>query len=135
VVNWIIPLRRFVENLNRRTEMQRWMGFAGLLVLGLSLLTAGAARAERVPSQKTVVPRDPGVRGDITVPYLTDGTSNLITNGYVAPRVYSSPIVDDPRNPGARPVYNLPFWGGVQSFGDKSNGAVPRQTPIVVGPK
>ena len=46
--------------------------------------------------------------------------------GAVAPRIYSSPIVDDPANPQARPVYNLIFYGGRQAFGDRSNGAVPR---------
>jgi hypothetical protein len=115
--------------------MQRWMGAAVLLVVGLSLLIVQAARADRVPSQKTEAPRTPGTRPDISVPYLTDGNSNLIVNGFVAPKVYSSPIVNDPRNPGARPVYNLPFWGGVQAFGSQSNGAVSRQTPIVNPPK
>jgi hypothetical protein len=47
--------------------------------------------------------------------------------GAVAPRIYSSPIVDDPRNPQARPVYNLIFYGGQQAFGDRSNGAAPRK--------
>ena len=107
----------------------RWA--AGLLVLGLLLLTAGAAWADRVSSQKTVIPRNPGVRGDISAPYLTDGASNLMVNGYVAPRVYASPIVNDPRNPGVRPVFNLPFYGGVQAFGDRSEGATPRAYPII----
>jgi hypothetical protein len=44
--------------------------------------------------------------------------------GRVAPRVYSSPNVEDTRNPGARPVFNLPFYGSVMSFGSRSNGAV-----------
>jgi hypothetical protein len=90
------------------------------------LLFAGAiARADRTPS--TRVPSPPpatGSRPDITVPYTTDGRSTLMFAGRVAPRVYSSPIVDDPRNPGARPVFNLPFYGSVMSFGGRSNGAV-----------
>ena len=66
-----------------------------------------------------------GTRVDITVPYTTSGNSTFM-NGAVAPRIYSSPIVDDPSNPQARPVFNLPFYGGKQSFGDRSNGAKPR---------
>ena len=66
-----------------------------------------------------------GSRVDITVPYLTTGSSAFM-QGAVAPRIYSSPIVDDPANPQARPVYNLPFYGGRQAFGDRSNGAAPR---------
>jgi hypothetical protein len=111
--------------------MRRWRWAAGLLVLGLLLVPAAAARADRVPSQKTEVPRDPGVRGDITVPYLTDGRSNLMVSGYVAPRVYASPCVNDPKNPGVRPVYNLPFYGGVQAFGSRSEGATPRAYPVI----
>jgi hypothetical protein len=48
----------------------------------------------------------------------------------VAPRIYSSPTVDDPKNPQAKPVYNLPFYGAVQGYGDASNGAKPRSTPL-----
>jgi hypothetical protein len=51
-------------------------------------------------------------------------------HGGVAPRIYSSPIVDDPKNPGARRVFNLPFYGGVMSFGDRSNGAVSKPGAI-----
>jgi hypothetical protein len=106
--------------------MVRWHAAAGLLVLGLFLLTANPARADRVPSSKVVIPPSTGTRVDITVPYTTDGYSTLIVNQRVQPRVYSSPEVDDPNNPQARPVYNLPFYGGSQAFGDKSNGVVSR---------
>jgi hypothetical protein len=109
--------------------MVRWHAAAGLLVLGLFVLPANPARADRVPSSKVVVPPSTGTRVDITVPYLTDGYSNLIVNQHVQPRVYSSPVVNDPSNPQARPVYNLPFYGGSQSFGDASNGAVSRPKP------
>ena len=44
----------------------------------------------------------------------------------VAPRIYASPTVDDPKNPQAKPVYNIIFYGSVQSFGDRSNGAMPK---------
>jgi hypothetical protein len=101
---------------------------AGLLAL--ALLAAGAARADRTPP--TRVPSPPpatGSRPDITVPYTTDGRSTLI-NGKVAPSIYGSPIVEDKKNPGARPVFNLPFYGSVQSFGDRSNGAVSKPGAI-----
>ena len=104
--------------------MRQWQWAGGLLAL---VVAATAAQAERVPSGR--VPSPPaatGPRPDITVPYTTNGYSTLgITQG-VAPKIYSSPIVDDPKNPAARPVYNLPFYGGVVSFGDRSNGASPR---------
>jgi hypothetical protein len=48
----------------------------------------------------------------------------------VAPQIYSSPIVEDSKNPGARPVFNLPFYGSVMSFGDRSNGAVSKPGAI-----
>jgi hypothetical protein len=111
--------------------MIRWQAAAGLLVLGLLPLTANPVRADRVPSSKVVVPPSTGTRVDITVPYTTDGYSTLIVNQRVQPRIYSSPVVDDPSNPQARPVYNLPFYGGSQSYGDKSNGAVSRpKSPV-----
>src|SRR5262249_46298313 len=114
---------------NHRTggrSMVRWHAAAGLLVLGLLPLTANPARADRVPSSKVAVPPSTGTRVDITVPYLTNGTSALgVANG-VAPRIYNSPQVDDPTNPQARAAYNLPFYGGSQAFGDKANGVVSR---------
>jgi hypothetical protein len=97
----------------------------GLFALGLVLVLAGLARAARVSTFRTAGERNTGTRLDITVPYLTSGRTAFFT-GYVAPRIYSSPILDDPLNPGAKPVFNLPFYGAVQSFGDRSNGATPR---------
>ena len=112
--------------------MHRWRRAVGPLVLSLMLLTAAAAQADRVPSHKTVIPRDPGVRGDITVPYLTNSNSALGVYQGVAPRIYATPIVNDPAAPQARPVYNLIFYGGTQSFGDGNEGAVSR--PKAVAP-
>jgi hypothetical protein len=103
---------------------RRWA--AGLLVLGLLLTANGVARADRVPSQKAVLPPSPGSRIDITVPYTTNGYSTLGVYNGVAPRIYASPIVVDPVNPQTKPVFNLIFYGSVQSFGDRSNGATPR---------
>jgi hypothetical protein len=84
--------------------------------------------SSRVPS----APPATGPRPDITVPYTTNGRSTLgVANG-VAPKIYSSPIVNDPQNPGARPVFNLIFYGAVQASGNRSEGAVNRTGPVVV---
>ena len=102
----------------------RWLAAA----LGVAMFAGltGVASAERTATARTDGMKSTGTRVDITVPYLTTGNSTFM-KGAVAPRIYSSPIVDDPANPQARPVYNLPFYGGKQSFGDKSNGAVLKQ--------
>mgnify|MGYP001316474764 CR=1 FL=1 len=105
--------------------MQRWRWAAGPLVLGLLLLAAGGAKADRVPSHKTAIPPSTGARTDVTVPFLSNGTSTL--GAYrVAPRIYASPQVNDPGNPQVKPTFNLIFYGSVQAFGDRNNGAVPR---------
>jgi hypothetical protein len=97
------------------------------MALGLLVLAADSARADKVPTTRvpSALPGT-GSRPNIIVPYTTDGYSTIMINHGVAPRIYSSPIVNDPSNPQARPVYNLPFYGGSQSFGDASNGAVSR---------
>jgi hypothetical protein len=72
---------------------------------------------------RTQIQPSTGARTDITVPYMASG--NNVFQGYSAmPLIYSSPTVDDPNNPQARKVYNLPFYGGTQAYGDRSNGAV-----------
>jgi hypothetical protein len=62
---------------------------------------------------------------DITVPYL-NSNGDSFKGRSVAPRIYSSPVVDEPNKPAAKPVFNLIFYGSKQNFGDKSNGAGPR---------
>jgi hypothetical protein len=104
--------------------MNRWRSGMGMVVPCLCLL-AGSVLADRVPSSKAYSPPNPGTRGDITVPYLTSGYSALM-HGAVAPRIYNSPIVDDPKNPGVKPVFNLIFYGAAMQFGDASNGAAQR---------
>ena len=103
--------------------MQRLSFFAGPLALGMCVLAAGAARAERVPSSKAVGPAMSTSRAPVFVPYTTNGNSTLGAY-HVAPRIYSSPTVNDPANPGTRPVFNLPFYGARQGYGDRSNGVV-----------
>ena len=51
----------------------------------------------------------------------TNGFGNLGVYQGIAVRIYATPVVDEPRNPQARPVYNLPFYGASQAFGS-SNG-------------
>ena len=105
--------------------MKRLIACAAAAAAVLALLTP-AARAERVPSSKVQIEPQHGVKPDIRVPYTTNGNSNLgVANG-VAPRIYSSPVVNDPANPQARPVFNLQFYGSVQAFGGASNGAMSR---------
>ena len=106
--------------------MRRWIAAGGITALAL-IVTATTAQAERVPSSR--VPSPPPSTGDrpnIFVPYTTNGTSTLGIAQGVAPRIYASPTVDDPKDPQAKPVFNLPFYGAVQGFGGLSNGAVPR---------
>jgi hypothetical protein len=105
-------------------SQKRWV--AGLMVLGLFLAQTGTALAGRTNMTRNTGQKSTGSRNDITVPYLTSGGTNFGVYNSVAPRVYGSPIVDDPRNPGAKPVYNLIFYGSVQGYGDRSNGAVPK---------
>ncbi len=107
--------------------MHRWI--AGLLAAGLLLAGSAVARAERVPITRTSGQKSNGARTDITVPYLTTGNSAFMGNS-VAPKIYASPSVDDPAHPQVKPVYNLIFYGSVQGFGDKSNGATPRTAPL-----
>ena len=112
--------------------MKGMLAGTAALAAVLALLTP-PARAERVPSSKVQIEPQHGTKPDIRVPYTTNGNQNLgVANG-VSPRIYNSPVVDDPVNPQVRPVFNLPFYGGVQSFGSVSNGAMPRPTPYPLG--
>jgi hypothetical protein len=106
--------------------MNGWRWLAGVVALGIVAVMTGSASADRVTTTRTEGMKSTGTRVDITVPYLTTGNSTFM-HGAVAPRIYSSPIVDDPANPQARPVYNLIFYGARQAFGDRSNGAVLRE--------
>jgi hypothetical protein len=107
--------------------MIRWQLRMTALVLGLLVSGAGMAQAGRTPTTRTSGEKSSGARTDITVPYTTTGKSAFMS-GSVAPRIYSSQSVDDRKNPGARPVYNLIYYGAKQGYGDKSNGATPKPT-------
>ena len=111
--------------------MHQWRWAAS--ALALALILSSSAQAERVTSRK--VPGPPpstGTKPDITVPYTTNGNTTLGVYNKVEPKVYASPISDDPNYPQAKPVFNLIFYGAVQSFGDRSNGATPRASGVSV---
>ncbi|HEV8059595.1 MAG TPA: hypothetical protein VGP68_06970 [Gemmataceae bacterium] len=99
--------------------------FGRFLALGLVFVFAGSAFADRLPSVRTSGQKMPGYHVDITVPYLDHG-KNAFQGYSVAPQIKASPTVSDQVNPGAKPVYNLPFYGAKQAFGSGSNGAVQR---------
>jgi hypothetical protein len=103
--------------------MMRRTRLVSLLFAGMFCCTSPLDA--RVMTLRTQGPRSTGARRDISVPYLTTGGSAFMS-GYAGPRIYSSPIVNDPLNPGSRPVFNLPFYGARQAFGDRSEGAAPR---------
>src|SRR5262249_51527534 len=92
----------------REMSCRGWV--AGLLVLGLLWVAASTARADRVSMTRTSGQKSSGGRVDQSVPYLTNGKSSFGAYS-VGPKIYSSPIVDDPTAPQARPVYNLIFYG------------------------
>ena len=104
-------------------------GAMAFAALALVVLSAAPVRAERTSGARVATVLNNGARGDITVPYTTDGRSTFM-NRRVEPRVYSSPTVEDRKNPAVRPVFNLPFYGSVLSFGDKSTGAVSKPGAI-----
>jgi hypothetical protein len=109
--------------------MRRGRWLLGMLALGIFLMPAAA---ERTAGARTGGLKSTGTRTDITVPYLTNG-GDAFKAGKVAPKIYSSPSVDDPKNPQVKPVFNLIFYGAKQDFGDKSNGAGER-TPNTLRP-
>jgi hypothetical protein len=96
---------------------------AGVLLLAL----AGPARADKIITQRATDYRSLGTRPEIFVPYTTNGRSAILWSNYVAPRIYASPTVDDPVHPQVKPVFNLIYYGSTQGFGDRSNGATPRE--------
>src|SRR5262249_6246469 len=106
--------------------------FLALVVL---VALAGSAEANRVPSQKAEGQRNPGARGDITVPYLTNGYSTLGVATGVGPIIYANPTVDDPKNAGILPVFNLIYYGSSQSVSATNPGAMPRKANRLRPPK
>jgi len=100
--------------------------FTSFFTLAALLLFAGLARADRVPSSKTVLPRNPGARGDITVPYLTNGYTTLGVWQGVAPLIYGKPGLGNVDDAQSRPVFNLIYYGSRQNYNSSNPGAFPR---------
>jgi hypothetical protein len=90
--------------------MNRFRRAGGPLALGLVLLIAGGASADRVPSQKVLSTRNPGVRGDMTVPYTTNGYSTLGVYQGVYPYIYSAPEVYESYSVNLPVVYTRLEW-------------------------
>jgi hypothetical protein len=102
--------------------MRRFLLGAGILTLLMSFAPSAWARE---PATKVIGQRNPGMRGDHFVPYITNGR-NALGNSYVVPILYSSPIVSDPLQPGSRKVYNVIFQGAIHEFGGTNEGAARR---------
>jgi hypothetical protein len=107
--------------------MTRLFWSATLFALGLLLATTGMANAERVRSVRIVTYPSTGARHDITVPYTTNGLSTLGVYSGVGPLIVSQPGLGTVNDAQVRPVYNLPFYGGSQSFNSDSFGAIERR--------
>ena len=96
-----------------------------VFALVLLALAAAPARADRTPSVRAQGQKVSPAQNNIRVPYLTTGSSAF--GAYrVAPLIYSAPDTDDPGNPGARPAYNLPFYGARMGYSGVANGYVPK---------
>jgi hypothetical protein len=98
--------------------------FLALVVL---VALAGSAEANRVPSRKSEGQRSPGARGDVTVPYLTNGRSTLGVATGVSPIIYANPTVSDVKNADVLPVFNLIYYGSSQAISATNPGAEPRK--------
>jgi hypothetical protein len=105
--------------------MSRWQWTRCLPALVLLACLSAPALADRVPMRRAEGMRSHGTRPDISVPYLTTGRSAFGAYS-VSPLIYAAPTVDNPYAPGARPVYNLPFYGARMGFSGYANGAVPK---------
>ncbi|MBY0228737.1 MAG: hypothetical protein K2W96_05600 [Gemmataceae bacterium] len=101
------------------------------LAITLFLAAAVPALAERVPSAKAPGFRTDGVRGDITVPYLTNGRSTLGVYNGVGPLIYAAPQLGSPAAPIGQNVYNLPFYGARLGASSGIVGAT-EQAPIII---
>jgi hypothetical protein len=101
----------------------RWLF---LVALGLVSILTGSSRADRTVSSKAIAPTTPGPRGDITVPYTTNGNTTLGVYGGVSPAIISNPLLIDPNNPQMQPNFNLIFYPSMKGFSSSSVGATQR---------
>lgn len=103
------------------TKLLHWAA-----ALAALMLLAAEACADRTNMIRSPGQRSNGTRQPIRVPYTTNGPTAFGVYNGVAPRVISTPSVDDPSGIGTRPTYNLPFYGARQGFSGSSNGVVPK---------
>ena len=83
--------------------------------LGLLLALAASADAARVASSKADRNSNSGAKPDITVPYLTNGTSTLGVTQGVSAIIIASPGLGGAKGDMQRPVFNLIFYGSQKS--------------------
>jgi hypothetical protein len=101
-----------------------------LAALGGVLALSQGAHAQYIAGQRTNTTRVlsynvPGPRGDITLPYLTNGISTFGVYNGVSPQVVGGPTLSDPVIPGVLPNYNLIYYGSAKGFSSLSVGATP----------
>lgn len=97
-----------------------------LAALALLTALAGGASAGRVPSSKADRSANPGSRGDITTPFLTNGRSTLGVAGGVSPIIIAAPGLggDSDR---VQPVFNLIYYGSQRGSSGAFIHAAPRE--------
>ena len=97
-----------------------------LITLGLLLALSSSADAARVPSAKADRTNNYGAKPDITVPYLTNGSSTLGVAQGVSAIIAPSPGLGGDKGDTQRPVFNLIFYGSQKSAGSDFNHATKR---------
>ena len=85
------------------------------LSISCLLVLAASTQAARVPSSKADRTNNFGARPDITVPYLTNGTTTLGVAPGVSPIISPSPGLGGEKGDTERPVFNLIFYGSWKS--------------------
>lgn len=96
-----------------------------LLLLAALILAAPASA--RVPSSKAITPVATGARGDITVPFTTNGRSTLgVANG-VSAKLLASPELNETQAPKIQNVYNVIIYGSRLGPSTGAIWATPRQ--------
>ena len=99
---------------------------SGFLLAGLFFVAAGDLFAARTPTARNPGMYTPGVRADKFVPFLTTGNQTVFSTT-VSPIILTGPRINDQAFPPvAAPVYNLPFYGAIQGFGNSFNAVTPR---------
>jgi hypothetical protein len=99
---------------------------SSLLLAGLFFVVVGDAFAARTPTVRNAGMYTPGIRADKFVPFLTTGNQTVFSTT-VSPIILTGPRNNDPAfPPAAAPIYNMPFYGAIQGFGNNFNAVTPR---------